>query len=91
MNAETLYRLGIALVFVGILITLAAVVLLFVSSVRGSRSQKGKVTGGGVIIIGPFPIVFGTDKESIRTILLLSIALTILLIIVMVIFHLALK
>jgi uncharacterized protein (TIGR00304 family) len=84
MDAETLYGLGIVLIFAGMFIILAAILLLFLSSVKG----EGKVKGGGAIIIGPFPIIFGTDKESVRTILLLSLALTILLAIVMVIFYL---
>lgn len=87
MDAEMLFGLGIALVFAGILVTLTAVVLLFISSVR----EKGIVKGGGGIIIGPFPIIFGTDKESIRTFLLLSITFTILLAIAMVIFYLVSK
>ena len=81
------FGLGIALIFAGILITLIAVVLLFISSVRG----KGEVKGGGAIIIGPFPIIFGTDKESIKTVLWLSITLSILLAIVTVIFYLVSK
>jgi uncharacterized protein (TIGR00304 family) len=84
MDAETFYGLGIVLIFAGMLIILAAILLLFLSGVKG----EGKVKGGGAIIIGPFPIIFGTDKESVRTILLLSLALTILLAIVMVIFYL---
>ena len=88
MDAEMLYGLGISLVFAGILIILVAVVLLFVSGIRASGSEKGKVKGGGAIIIGPFPIVFGTDKESIKTVLLLSIVLTILLAIITVIGYL---
>jgi uncharacterized protein (TIGR00304 family) len=87
MDAEMLFGLGIALIFAGILITLIAVVLLFVSSVRG----KWEVKGGGAIIIGLFPIVFGTDKESIKTVLWLSITLSILLAIVTVIFYLVSK
>jgi len=59
MDAEMLFGLGIALIFAGIIITLIAVVLLFVSGVR----EKGKVKGSGAIVIGPFPIIFGTDKE----------------------------
>lgn len=86
-DAETLYGLGVILVFAGILITLIAVILLFISSIR----EKGKVNGGGAIIIGPFPIIFGTDKESVRTVLLLSITLGILLVIVIVISYLGFK
>jgi len=87
VDAEAFYGLGIALIFAGTLVILAAVLLLFLASVRGKR----KVTGGGAIIVGPFPIIFGTDKESIKIILLLSIMLTIVLVIAMVIFHLMLR
>jgi uncharacterized protein (TIGR00304 family) len=87
MDAEMLFGLGFALIFAGILIMLIAIVLLFVSGVR----EKGEVKGGGAIVIGPFPIIFGTDKESIKTVLLLPITLTILLAIVTVIFYLVSK
>jgi len=82
LDAEVFYGLGVALIFLGILIVLAAFVLLFISSFRG-----GKVKGGGAVIVGPFPIIFGTDKESVKTVLLLSIALALLLLAFMVIFH----
>ncbi|MBX5328272.1 MAG: DUF131 domain-containing protein [Candidatus Bathyarchaeota archaeon] len=87
VSAETLYSLGIALIFVGMLIVLVAMVLLFVSNIR----KKGKIRGGGAIIIGPFPIIFGTDKDSVKTILLLSLALTILLVVAAVIFYFVLR
>lgn len=82
LDAEVFYGLGVALIFVGILMVLAAFVLLFISSFRG-----GKVKGGGAVIVGPFPIIFGTDKESVKTVLWLSIALTLLLLAFMVTFH----
>jgi len=84
MNAETLYHLGMALIFAGILTIIVAMLLLFFSNFR----KSGRVKGGGAIIIGPVPIVFGTDKESLKMILLLSLALTVLLTIVTVIFYL---
>ncbi len=37
-----------------------------------------KVQGGGVILIGPIPIVFGTDKRYAILLILLSIALMLL-------------
>jgi len=84
MDASTLYGLGVTLILAGMLVIVVAIMLLFLSGVRG----EGKVKGGGVIIIGPFPIIFGTDKESVKKVLLLSLILTILLVIVMVIFYL---
>jgi uncharacterized protein (TIGR00304 family) len=48
---------------------------------EGEGEGNSKVRGGGVIMIGPIPIIFGTDKKSIKSVLLLALALTILLII----------
>jgi len=87
MDAGTLQGLGIVLIFAGMLVILVAIFLLLLSNIKG----EGKVKGGGAIIIGPFPIIFGTDKESVKTVLLLSLTLTILLIIVMVIFYLVFR
>jgi uncharacterized protein (TIGR00304 family) len=82
-DAGVLYALGIALVFIGVLILLLAVVVLSVLS-----AKKGRVKGGGAIIIGPVPIIFGTDKKSLKTVLLLSLALTVLLVVAMVVYYL---
>jgi uncharacterized protein (TIGR00304 family) len=87
METSALYGLGIALIFTGILVMLVAILLLFISSIKKGE----KVKEGGAIIIGPIPIIFGTDKESIKTVLLLSLALTIILVAVMVVFHLLSK
>ena len=86
IDSATLYALGITLIFVGVLIIIIAVVLLSVSG-----AKKGKVKGGGAIIIGPIPIVFGTDKKSLKTVLLLSLALTVMLVVVMVVYYLLLR
>ncbi|MGC8998045.1 MAG: TIGR00304 family membrane protein [Candidatus Bathyarchaeia archaeon] len=83
LGGETLYELGIIIILVGVIIVFAAFVLLFLSSIKG-----GKARGGGALIIGPFPIVFGSDKESVKTILWLSIALTLLLFVVFIVLYL---
>jgi len=85
-NGEILFGLGTALIIVGVLVIAVAIFLLSVKS-----AGKGKVRGGGAVIIGPIPIVFGTDKKSLKTVLLLSLALTILLLIVMVVYYLLLR
>lgn len=81
-----LYALGIALILVGVIVIAIAVILL---SVLGAK--KGKVKGGGAIIIGPLPIIFGTDKKSLKTVLLLSLALTVTLLVAMVVYYLLLR
>lgn len=83
MDTGALYDLGSTLIVVGVIIMVIATLLMFFSNVKG----KGKVRGGGAIIIGPVPVVFGTDKESLRTVLLLAIALTVLLIVLTVVIH----
>ena len=83
MDVGMLYGLGTTLVFVGIVIVSAAVTLIVLS--RGRKT--GRVKAGGVVIIGPIPIVFGTDKEIVKTILLLSIILTALLLALLITLH----
>ena len=82
-DAGVLLGLGVALILVGVFIIAIVMFLLSVKS-----AGKGKVRGGGAVIIGPVPIIFGTDRKSLKTVLLLSIVLTILLIVVMVVYYL---
>jgi uncharacterized protein (TIGR00304 family) len=79
-EAGILYSLGFALILAGVLIIIFAIIVLSVRS-----AGKGKIRGGGAIVIGPIPIIFGTDKKSLKTVVLLSLALTILLLVVMVV------
>lgn len=82
-----LFSIGVILLFAGIVIAFVAVILLVISAMKG----KGKVRGGGAVIIGPFPIIFGTDKESVKVLLLLSIALITLILVVMAFSYYAFK
>ncbi len=43
------------------------------------RTGRPKGHGGGVILIGPFPIVFGSDRQSAKVPLVLAIVLVALL------------
>ena len=78
MDLTFLYAVGVVLVAVGVAIIVAAVIL----ASRCNRKETGKVHSAGVIMIGPIPIVFGTDKKSVKTVLTLALALTILALIV---------
>jgi uncharacterized protein (TIGR00304 family) len=71
VNGQLLFTVGFILILAGFVMVLVAALLLFFKAVRG----KGRVRGGGVVMIGPFPIVFGTDKDSVKMLLLLSMAL----------------
>ena len=59
---------------------IAGLILAFLSVIPTLRSGNTGARGGAVIIIGPFPIVLGSDKETARSLLLLAIILVIVVI-----------
>ena len=82
MDLAVFYALAIALIVVGIIVIIAAIIMA-----SAGDAGKGKVKGAGVIMIGPIPIIFGTDKKSVKTVLALALALVIALIIAMVVYY----
>jgi len=81
MADQLLWNVGFTLFVVGLVFSFIALLWLVLSGIKGAR---GKVKGGGVFIIGPVPIIFGTDKESVKIILVLSIVLVVLLLVLMI-------
>ncbi len=77
---QIIYAIGMILLLTGVIVVIIAVVVLALSGVKPGT----KVKGGGVILIGPIPIVFGSDKESVKKLLLLSLALMIVALILIV-------
>ena len=63
---------GVLLIFIGFIVAIVALAF-------SSRGTTGKAKGGAVLIVGPFPIIFGSDKESARTLLILAIILVVIL------------
>lgn len=39
------------------------------------KSSRTEMRGGGIIMLGPIPIILGTDSKSTRTVILLAIVL----------------
>jgi len=73
--------LGFTLILAGVLVLVAATILI---AIRGKNSNA---EAAGVIIIGPIPIVLSSDKKSAKTLLTLSTLLTALLIVGMLIYY----
>lgn len=65
------------------MLVFAGAIIIMLSLIREIRvrEEESKVETGGVVIIGPIPIVFGTSARIAKIMLVLSIALVILLII----------
>jgi uncharacterized protein (TIGR00304 family) len=72
------------LVLLGMAVILAGVLVIFLAAIFASRSEPGeerkgvKVKGGGVIMIGPIPIIFGTDAKWTAIAIVLAIVLIVL-------------
>ena len=77
-----LTELGLVLIVIGCIILVLAAVII-----GGKNSQKGNVKAAGVIMVGPVPIIFGTDKESVKTVLVLAIALTVIAIVLILVYN----
>lgn len=87
MDTDTLYTLGVAFTIIGIIIVVATALLILLTKTKG----QGKTDAAGIIMVGPIPIIFGTSKEAIKTVLILAIILTTVLVILTIASHLLTK
>ena len=84
LGQNVLTALGLTFIILGFIVTFIAVLVIFIKSV----SLRRKTRGGGLIMIGPIPIIFGTDKEAVRVLIILAFALMIFAVILMLLPHL---
>jgi uncharacterized protein (TIGR00304 family) len=68
---EDFFKLGVAITFIGFLIVFLGFVLTTLQNPEGSQV-------GGIILIGPIPIVFGSSPEITTTMLGLGLLVAIL-------------
>jgi uncharacterized membrane protein len=80
VDLTVFYATGISVVVIVVIVILVAIIL---ASTGGAKN--GKIHGAGVIMIGPIPIIFGTDKKSIKFMLALALSLTIMVLIITVV------
>jgi uncharacterized protein (TIGR00304 family) len=73
------------IIFAGILLCLIGFMIIFLASLNIVSGTSGNISTGGVIFIGPFPIVFGTGEYGIHLIWI-SVIITIIMIILSYIF-----
>ena len=65
-----MFEVGFGLTVIGLLVAFAAIILTVISGKKG----EGQVRGGGILFIGPVPIIFGTDHQSVKVLIVLAIA-----------------
>ncbi len=71
MTEVSIAEIGFGLVIFGFILAFIAAILLAIRS----QTSGTKTRGGGVLLIGPIPIIFGTDRDSAKTLVVLAIIL----------------
>ncbi len=80
MSEISISQIGFALVIFGFILAFVATILLAIRS----RNTGTRTRGGGILFIGPIPIVFGTDRESVKVLVILVIVLMAVVLVFMV-------
>ena len=65
------------LLIIGLTLIVLGFIIVIVSLIRRAGEAK-ESAAGGVVIIGPIPIVFGTSIKITKIVLILAIVLTVL-------------
>ena len=75
-----LITVGFLLVVIGILVILAGIFSMAYQAWKtgGVEKPEGGVRGGGVVMIGPIPIIFGTDIGALKLVMILAIVLMVI-------------
>ena len=70
---------GSTIIIAGIIAIFIGFILVFVgTALQASSSKTSDVKTGGVILIGPIPIIFGSDKGTIITAAVMAVIIMIL-------------
>jgi uncharacterized protein (TIGR00304 family) len=69
------------LVLIGVLLIIVGFALIFLSTITKESREESKVEAGGVLVIGPVPIVIGTSQRIAKAVLILALALFIVAIV----------
>lgn len=74
-----LILLGLALVFLGFILVFLGLMFppreVKEREISGEEISRKKIKGGGVVLIGPIPIIFGSDYKYAVIAILLAIIL----------------
>lgn len=74
---------GVAVLLIAIAFILISIGMLLVIIGNLKSSEKSsRIEGGGVIVVGPIPIVIGTSERASKALMVLAIVLTLVALIV---------
>jgi uncharacterized protein (TIGR00304 family) len=66
------------LISAGLITVLAGLILITVSLLSEAKKSGAEVRGGGVVMIGPIPIIFGSNAKWASVAIVLAIVLVLL-------------
>ncbi len=72
MNVQCLVTIGILLILIGFIALTTGILL------SSTTSDQSSLKGGAIIFIGPIPIAFGTDRNSLLIVSLLMMVLMVI-------------
>ena len=76
MDMRYFISIGISLVLLGFMVLLSGI-LISIASGRYSTAESD-IKGGGVVFIGPIPLIFGTDRGTVIFVVILAIILMVM-------------
>ncbi len=77
---EYLFYAGLAIIFISIILLLVGTIYESRKNVNRQENNRQRTEVGGVIFIGPIPIVFGSSKGIAKWMLILAIILFIIMV-----------
>ncbi|MEM1515160.1 MAG: DUF131 domain-containing protein [Candidatus Bathyarchaeia archaeon] len=77
MNAPEIIAVGWILITAGIIILITTIMTVVFRATK--RQGSDRLRGGGLIMLGPIPIIFGTDKETVKALIILAIILIVVM------------
>ncbi len=79
MPESPLVVLGVILILLGMFLVVFWIIMRSIQESAGFKSEKDEnLKTGGVIMIGPVPVVFGSDKRYALIAMILAIVLMLL-------------
>ncbi|MDE1858664.1 MAG: DUF131 domain-containing protein [Thaumarchaeota archaeon] len=66
------------LISAGLVLMMIGLGVVVVSALRGSQGGESQLKGAGVVMIGPIPIIFGSDAKWVSVAIALAALLVVL-------------
>ena len=74
-------RLVVSLIEAGVALLLVGFGVMAVAMLSEAKKEGAQVKGGGVVLVGPIPIIFGSDMKWASVAIVLAIVLVVLAIV----------